>query len=171
MSKDICYWKDGKQYWLDNSGNTLAVFDPILGFWNFSNQASVNGLLTSNTARYKWDFSVTPSVSGVALNPLYGVNLPAKAVVTSGQMYVKTAISGGTNGSIQLVSGNDIVTAAAISGAPWSSATTLVAVNPVSGTANTWVTVATASQPQYLSTAAASTVGVILLFLHWIMIE
>ena len=170
MAPNLCYWLNGKQYWVDNSGNTLAIFDPINGNWDFSAMAAYNVNSVHQTSRFKYDFAVNGGVYTAAIN-FTGQKLPAKAVVTSGAMYVKTALVGGTNASIQLVGANDIITAAATSGAPWSSATTLKEIIPVGGTASTWVTVVTASVPQLLVTASNLTAGVIILVLNWFQIE
>jgi len=166
-----CKWSGRTLNYYDDSGNLIATYDFTNRQLDLSPSAAVNRANVSFTSRFKWDFSVTPTVAATPLNPLYGQNLPAKAVVISAQMYVKTAITGGTNASIQLVGANDIISAAATSGAPWSSSTTNVVGVPVPQTAATWVTVASASQPQMLSTATALTAGVVILFVEWVMIE
>jgi hypothetical protein len=79
------------------------------------------GLGAVRCARFEFDLGVaanrTVGVHGT------GVTIPANAIVMGGVTEVNTAVTGDTNATLaQHIQGaNDIITAAAVAGAPWST--------------------------------------------------
>ena len=127
--------------------------------------ATSNVLNVKRTARYTWDYTLDGVTSPVNFE---GVALPAKSIIVGGRGYVKTALTGTGNASIVIVGANDLVVAAAISGAPWSSATTKIAIVPV-GTNASDVVVTNGGTPTMVFTGTP-TAGHVNLFLdYWIV--
>lgn len=180
-----CVFTPGdQQIYYDDSGNEIFRFNflpkstsAVSPGSQFNPSASANtvGNFVVMTSRFRYSYALDGGTGVSKYISMEGDNLPVGAVVHSGAMYVKTAITGCTNLSIQLVAQNDIVTAAAISGAPWSSTgwkapgTYIV---PVLATVGSYVTVVTASVPQLLYTGTGPiTAGYIILYLNWYMVE
>jgi hypothetical protein len=70
--------------------------------------------------RGRYDFAVDGGAASTIV--ITAEKVPAAAVVLGGFMEVETAVTGaGASVAVQLEAANDIVTAAAISGAPWST--------------------------------------------------
>ena len=127
---------------------------------------SRNGLNAKRTARFTWDYTADGVTSPVSFE---GVALPANSIIVGGRGYVKAALTGTGNAAIQIVGANDLKVAAAISGAPWSSATTDIAIVPI-GTAGTDVVVASGGTPAMVFTGTP-TAGHVNLFLDYIVTD
>jgi hypothetical protein len=82
---------------------------------------SVNGLGTLRVARFEFDCAVAGNLPIGAHGT--GVILPIYAIVVGGFIDVNTAITGDTNATlaIHVQAANDIISAAAVSGAPYST--------------------------------------------------
>ena len=92
---------------------------------------SIEGAVLRGIAKFTYDFAVHGGTVGT-IN-LTGDTLPKYAIVYGGLIDVITAISdtGGTStASLHINAGNDLVSATATSGAPWST-TGIKAIMPV----------------------------------------
>lgn len=71
--------------------------------------------------RAEYEFAVDGGAVGDIT--LRGAQIPAGAIVVDALLYVQTAVTSGGSGTlaIRVESNNDIQTAAAVSGAPWST--------------------------------------------------
>jgi len=105
---------------------------------------------------------------GGAVSSIVIGTLPAGAIVTGGFMLVETGIVGaGATAGIDSEATSDIVTAAAVSGAPWST-TGKKAINPKMSTPeSTSITTTVARNVVLTITAAVLTAGKFKLFL-WV---
>ncbi len=75
-----------------------------------------------HTARARYDFSVDGgAVSAIVIGPVG--QIPSGAYITGGFVQVDTAVTSGGSGTlaISVEGADDIVAAAAVSGAPWST--------------------------------------------------
>jgi hypothetical protein len=109
-------------------------------------------------AKYTYDFA---KLGGVVNTTLYldGPEIPANAIVTNGYMRVITAVVGsGASLAVSLVAANDIQTAAAVSGAPWST-TGLKDAQPEPGTEGGYLTTTARCRVYVAISAAALTAG------------
>jgi hypothetical protein len=99
--------------WLKDIADNFAL---LKGYFS-----GAPGLGDLKVARFEFDLGVvanrTVGVHGT------GITIPANAIVMGGVTEVNTAITGDTNATLaQHVQGaNDIITAAAVAGAPWST--------------------------------------------------
>lgn len=159
---------------LDGNNVPQAVginWDALLdsnGLLNQPNFLGANTLNSKNVMRMgKWTYSFAVNGGGTGTIAMTGDSLPVNAVVIGGVMDVTTAITGGATVAIQLQAANDIISAAADSGAPWST-TGLKAIVPIF-TAATYKKVATtAKTPSLVVTVAAITAGVVNLHLLYV---
>lgn len=112
------------------------------------------GLNALRVAHYQATFATT----GAGASPIVmtGTALPNHAIVIGGALRVNTAPTVSTNWAIQVEGANDLVTSAAISGSPWSTAATSRVVIPVIQTATTWITTTTGTRvPNIVYTGSA----------------
>ncbi len=106
--------------------------------------------------RGQYDFAVDGGAIS-AIN-LHGEDIPADAVILFGYMHVKTApVGSGASIAVHVEAANDIISVAAISGAPWST-TGLKSIVPVA-TGATMKKTTVARKIQATITAAALTAG------------
>lgn len=99
-------------------------FIKALNSWKDELAAFVSGdtgLGGLRVARFVYDLGVAANRTVAAHG--VGVTIPAHAIIVGGFVDVNTAITGDTNATLALsVEGaNDIISAAAVSGAPWST--------------------------------------------------
>lgn len=120
--------------------------------------APTNNVLNAlRVGKWTYDFSVLGGL--VSTIPLTGPTLPNHAVVIGGVMDVTTIVAGaGGTGAIQVEGANDIISAAAFSGAPWSS-TGLKPIVPIFTNA-TYKKTTAARVPSIVITTSAITAGV-----------
>ena len=99
--------------WLKDVYDNFVLLAPF-----FSGSAGLGGL---RVARFSYDLATAGNRTVAAHGT--GVSLPAYAIIVGGFVDVNTAITGDTNATLALsVEGaNDIISAAAVSGAPWST--------------------------------------------------
>jgi hypothetical protein len=103
--------------WLKDVNDNFADIAPV---------GDVNGLGNLRVARYTFDTAGTDSAgednTAVGAHGV-GVTLPANAIVVGGFVDVNTAFTGETNATlaISVQAANDIISAAAVSGAPYST--------------------------------------------------
>lgn len=108
-----------------------------------------------------WDFAVQ---GGAVSNIVIG-KLPNGAVVTGGWLDVETIVVGaGATAGIDGNATSDIVTAAALAGAPWTTTGRKV-LNPLIQTPSTWLTMTADRNVQLAITAAPLTAGKFKLYL------
>lgn len=121
---------------------------------------------TIKMARGRWDFS--QDGGGVGTIVTTAEKIPAGAYVLGGFIEVDTAVTSGGAGTlaIQVEAANDIVNAAAVSGAPWST-TGRKSVIPVFTGATTVLTTAARDISAVIATAAL-TAGVVDIVLFYI---
>lgn len=98
-----------------------------------------------------------------------GIKLPAHAIVCGGFMDVNTAFTGsGASVAVHIESANDIQTAAAISGAPWSTIG-LKAIVPKANTPESTAIKLTAERELTVTvSAAALTAGKVTIYLYYL---
>ena len=110
-------------------------------------------------AKYTYDFA---RLGGVLSDTLYldGPEIPANAIITNSYMRVITALVGsGATVAVSLVAANDIQTAAAISGAPWSTTGLKDTTEPEPGTESGYITTTARCRLYAAITGAALTAG------------
>lgn len=125
---------------------------------------------TKNVMRMgKWTYSFAVNGGGTGTIAMTGETLPVNAVVIGGVMDVTTAVTGsGATVAVQLQAANDIISAAAVSGAPWST-TGLKAIVPVFTNATYKKVATTAKTPSLVVTSAALDGGVVNLHLLYVL--
>lgn len=115
--------------------------------------------LDIKAARGRWDFSQDGGAVGTIVTT--AEKIPTGAYILGGFVEVDTAVTSGGAGTlaIQVEAANDIVNAAAVSGAPWST-TGRKSVIPVFTGATTVLTTAARDISAVIATAAL-TAGVV----------
>lgn len=129
-----------------------------------------DGLGVLRVARATFDPTATAGQRTQAAHNL-GVTIPDKAIVVGGVVQVVTAVTSGGSATLALSvqSANDIITAAAVSGAPWST-TGLKAIVPKSNTPESTGIALTAARAITATVATADlTGGKLHVFLHYLM--
>ena len=114
-------------------------------------------------AKCTYTFGTDAATGTVALT---AKSLPVGATIVGGYLDVTTALTGTGNAALQVQAANDIVSATAISGAPWSTISK-TAIIPV-WTFATWVTLATSAKQPSVVLTGTLTAGVFNLYLFWI---
>ncbi len=141
--------------------NGAALFDAngkLVDSNVLAGSVTTNTLNALRVGKWTYSFAVNGGASGTI--PMTGLALPANAVVVGGVMDVTTIVAGaGATAAIQLESANDIISAAALSGAPWST-TGLKAIVPVFTNATYKKTTVGTRVPSLIVTAANLTAGV-----------
>lgn len=97
---------------LKTISDNFAALGPVDAF---------DGLWIRRTARCTYDLAVAANRT-VAAHPM-AVTLPANAIVVGGVAEVITAVTGEASATlaVHIQTANDIIAAAAVSGAPWST--------------------------------------------------
>ena len=125
----------------------------------------LEGAISRGVAKFSYDFAQQGGVVGDIV--MAGNPLPKGAVIWDGVVDMITAVVG-AGATVALTSsqtGNDLITAAAVAGAPWSS-TGLKALVPV-GTAAAGIKLTADRAPKLVITAAALTAGKFNLFIEF----
>lgn len=120
-------------------------------------------------ARARYDFSIDGGAVGAISIGATG-QIPAGAYITHGFVEVDTAATSGGSGTlaIHVEAANDIVNAAAVSGAPWST-TGLKSIIPVATGATAVKTTAARTITATIATAAL-TAGVVDVVLFYVVL-
>lgn len=128
---------------------------------------SGTGVFPGGAAERKVICSYDFAVQGGAVSSIVIGTLPAGSSVIGGHMVVETAIVGaGATAGIDSEATSDLVTAAAVSGAPWST-TGRKAINPKRNTPESSAVVTTVARNVVLTiTAAVLTAGKFKLHLY-----
>lgn len=118
--------------------------------------------------RGRWDFAVDGGAIGAIVTT--AEKIPAGAYILGGFVEVDTAVTSGGAGTlaVQVEAANDIVNAAAVSGAPWST-TGRKSVIPVFTGATTVLTTV-ARDISVVIAAAALTAGVVDVVLFYVVL-
>lgn len=119
-----------KAYWGRLTGPGLLTRGPV------SAGKVIEGAMFRGVAKFQYDFDIHGGVTGNIV--LSGEPLPIKAIVWEGVVDVITALTGGAGATAAVSTAqaaNDLITAADITGAPWST-TGLKALVPVGDAAN-----------------------------------
>lgn len=128
------------------------------------------GILQLATVTYVWNALDANGVanSTIAAHP-QSLELPAHALVVGGFMDVNTAVVGsGGSIAVHLEAANDIVAAAAVSGAPWSTIGRKAIVPKANTPESTSLKTTVARAVTFTVTAGAMTAGKVTLYLYWI---
>ena len=128
-----------------------------------------NMLNAARVGKWAYDFAIAGgAVSTIALT---GSVLPSNALVFGGLMEVLTALTSGgaATAAIQAEASDDIIAAAAVSGAPWST-TGRKAIIPVWTAASTKKTTTTRT-PSLVIATATLTAGKFNLFLFYVVAD
>ena len=126
----------------------------------------IEGAQQRGVAKFSYDFAVDGGVTGDIT--LRGSPLPFKAIVWDGVVdviTVPTSLGGATAAVTTSQSANDLVTAAAIAGAPWST-TGLKALTPV-GAAAAGIKMTAARAPKLVIGTADLAAGKFNLFIEY----
>ena len=108
-------------------------------------QPTAEGILGVGFRVCRAAYSFAVDGGGVGTIALLGAtSIPANAVICGGMVNVTTALTGNLNATaaLQVEAANDIVTAAAVSGAPWSSTGRKSIIPAFTGAASVLTTVA-----------------------------
>lgn len=130
----------------------------------------IEGAKHRSVAKFVYDFAAQGGAVGNIV--MQGEALPDDAVIWDGFVDVITVPTSGGGATIALTTGqtaNDLITAAAIAGAPWSTAG-LKAIVPV-GTQATAIRTTAARAPTLVVGTAALTAGRIILFIEYYLSE
>ncbi|GIH07414.1 hypothetical protein Rhe02_54810 [Rhizocola hellebori] len=121
------------------------------------------------SARARWDFSVDGGAVGAISIGSTG-QIPAGAYITHGFVEVDTAVTSSASGTlaIHVEAADDIVAAAAVSGAPWST-TGLKSIVPVATGATAKKTTAARTITATIATGAL-TAGVVDVVLFYVVL-
>lgn len=98
-----------------------------------------------------------------------GVWIPAGAIVEHTFIHVLTVPVGPTNMGVSLINDNDLVTSAAISGAPWSTLGAFVTGAVEEGTETGFLKVTSAKEIAITATVAPSSAGKVAVFVVYVM--
>jgi hypothetical protein len=123
------------------------------------------------TAKYQYDFAIDGGA--VSLIPLRGDALPANSIIVGGTAYVIDALvdgGAGASAGIDAAAPDDIITSAAVVGAPWSAPATEIDITPI-GTAITNVVWSAGGTPVLNVSAFPLTGGKFELFLDYIVLS
>jgi hypothetical protein len=126
----------------------------------------IEGAIARGVAKFSYDFAVQGGVLGDIT--LAGTPLPKNAVVWDGVVDVITPLTGGAGATAAVStaqSANDLITAADITGAPWSTAGSK-ALTPV-GTAAASIKMTADRAPKLVIGTGALTAGKFNLFIKY----
>ena len=125
----------------------------------------IEGAQSRGVAKFSYDFDIEGGAQGDII--LRGTPLPSKAIVWDGVVDVITALVGvGASAAVSTAqAANDLITAAAVAGAPWST-TGSKAVVPV-GTAAASIKLTADRAPKLVVSAADLTAGKFNLFIEY----
>ena len=129
--------------------------------------AIIEGAKSRGVAKFSYDFAIQGGTAGVIY--LNGDPLPDNCIVWDGCIDVYDPIVG-AGATMALTTGqaaNDLSTAAAVAGAPWSTAS-ITAIVPV-GTIASCIKLTAVRRPQLLVTAAALTAGKLNVFIQYFL--
>lgn len=148
--------------------NELTAGRAKVGDLAFEAIPDVDGLTAVKEVRATFDFAKLGGAIGSIALP---VTLPEGAIVMDGMVHVLTAVTSGGAATValQLEAAGDIVAAAAVTGAPWST-TGLKDIVPA-GTAATAVKTTVARKPTVVIATAALTAGKFRVFLRYVTSE
>jgi hypothetical protein len=151
------------QGWLKDMSDNFAAIAPIGSFSGIGNLRCAVAV-----------FDVTGKDSAGANNTTIaahgtGVKIPANAIITGGVMEVLDPVLGtGASVAVHVKTANDIQTAAAISGAPWSTKG-LKAVTPKINTPeSTGIKTTAESEITFTVTAAVLTAGKVVVYVPFV---
>ena len=124
----------------------------------------IEGAIARGVAKFTYDFDAQGGAVGDIV--LQGTPLPDNAIIWDGVVDVITPLTGGTTVAVTTAqSANDLITAAADTGAPWSTAGTK-AIVPV-GTQAASIKLTAARAPKIVVTVADITAGKFNLFVEY----
>lgn len=127
-----------------------------------------DGLGVLRVARATFDLAVAAN-RAVGAHGL-GVILPAQAIVVGGFMEVNTAVTGEANATlaVSVLSANDIQTAAAVSGAPWSTTGRKAIVPKANTPESTGIKLTAAKEITATIATAALLTGKVTVYLYYV---
>jgi hypothetical protein len=126
----------------------------------------IEGAVARGVAKFSYDFAARGGAVGDIV--LAGEPLPKNAIVWDGVVNVITPLTGGASATAAVStaqSANDLITAADITGAPWST-TGLKALTPV-GSAATGIKMTAERAPKLVIGTAVLTAGKFNLFIEY----
>ena len=124
----------------------------------------IEGAISRGVAKFSYDFDALGGAQGDIV--LAGTPLPKNAIIWDGVVDVITAITGGATVAVTTSqSANDLITASADAGAPWST-TGSKAIVPV-GTAAASIKLTADRAPKIVVTVADITAGKFNLFIEY----
>jgi hypothetical protein len=145
---------------------------PMAGIdWGLKVNDGVNAVLKCLIAQFDVAGRDTAGAlnTTIAAHPV-GVNLPPYALIVGGFMDVNTVVTGaGASLAVSVVSANDIQTAAAISGAPWSTIGRKAIVPKANTPESTSIKLAATPLPVVFTVSAAVlTAGKVTCYLYYL---
>lgn len=147
--------------WLKDINDNLAALAPVVG-------GDADGLGALRVARATFDLAVAAN-RPIGAHGL-GVTLPANAVVVGGFLEVNTAVTGDTNATlaISILTANDIQTAAAVSGVPWSTIGRKAIVPKANTPESTGIKLTAAKEITATVAVAALLTGKVTVYLYYV---
>lgn len=130
--------------------------------------SSADGLGALRVARVTYDLG-TAANRTVGAHAL-GTSLPAQAIVVGGFMEVNTALTGEENATlaVSILNANDIQTAVAVSGAPWSTTGRKAIVPKANTPESTSIKLTAAKQVTFTVGTAALLTGKVTVYLYYV---
>jgi len=146
---------------LKDINDNFDVIEPVVS-------GDGDGLGVLRVARATFDLAVEANRTAEA--HASEVELPAQAIVVGGFMEVNTAVTGETNATlaVSILNANDIQTAAAVSGAPWSTAGRKAIVPKANTPESTGIKLTAAKKITFTVGTAALTAGKVTVYLYYV---
>ena len=148
--------------WLKDVNDNFDTIEPLVS-------GDVDGLGVLRVARATFDLGVVANRSVGA--HASEVVIPANAIIVGGFMEVNTALTGETNATlaVSVLNANDIQTAAAVSGAPWSTTGRKAIVPKANTPESTSIKIAaTAKAITFTIATAALLTGKVTVYLYFV---
>lgn len=148
--------------WLKDVNDNFDTIEPLVS-------GNADGLGVLRVARATFDL-------GIEANRAVGAHasevvIPANAIIVGGFMEVNTAVTGETNATlaVSVLNANDIQTAAAVSGAPWSTTGRKAIVPKANTPESTSIKIAAAAKAITFTIATAALLtGKVTVYLYFV---
>jgi len=147
--------------WLKDVNDNFDTLEPLIG-------GDADGLGVLRVARVTFDLAVAANRTAAA--HASAVILPAQALVVGGFMEVNTALTGEANATlaVSILQANDIQTAAAVTGAPWSTTGRKAIVPKANTPESTSIKLTAAKAITFTVGTAALLTGKVTVYLYYV---
>lgn len=147
--------------WLKDVNDNFDALQPVIS-------GDGDGLGVLRVARATFDLGVEANRTAEA--HASDIELPAQAIVVGGFMEVNTAVTGETNATlaVSILNANDIQTAAAVTGAPWSTTGRKAIVPKANTPESTGIKLTAAKKITFTVGTAALLTGKVTVYLYYV---